>query len=321
MNYTILDINKYINKIVNKYSSEEIHQILGGKTNENFSSHINPIMNEIIDKKKLCKDLIKQQEDKQIKLSELFAETALVIQFLKEAQSYLIKIKNEIIDKENTIASILLTLGNMTEYNLNVLKEIYVMSMNNCFLGAMGRYRVFLETYCIFLYFIKYPDAIVRFMDHFTLRDYKSKRRAKLEIDDTKKYNELRKKYGPEYTNFCKNYGWACHTLNNPNSIKELFKYAFDDNDYHFINTEYNKVSDYSHASLNIAMKKKLSIDEVPDFLVRSGELSITSMQFYILWIMDISDKNDKRLCLLIEMLQNLKNTIYEKYHGKENQR
>lgn len=316
MNFTILNINNYIEKIAGKYSADEILEILKGKQSEEFSSLINTIIKEITDKEKTCRDIIKQQEDKQTRLLEIFAETALGIQFLKETQAYVTKIKSEIIEKGNDKDSILITLGNMAEYNLGVLKEIYVMSVNNCFLGAMGRYRVFLETYCIFLYFVKYPDAIVRFMDHYALREYQGKRRSKMETDDNKKFSELRNKYKNEYDVFCKNYGWACHTLSNPNSIKELFRYAFDDSDYYFIKNEYNKASEYSHASLNIAMKKKLTMNEVADFLVRSGELSITLMQFYILWIVDISKENDNRLHILVVILQKLKDTVFEKYHN-----
>jgi hypothetical protein len=192
------------------------------------------------------------------------------------------------------------------------------MSINDCFFGATGRYRIFLEIYCIFKYFNKYSNAINRFVDHFQIRDYLMKKRFNsndITSQETKIFHTLRKKYKDEYASFKQNYGWACQKLEQPNSIKEIIKLALNDNEFFHVNMEYNLVSEYSHASLNIAMLKNININAVYNFMGKSGDLSITIMRIYIGWIIEITKIKDKRLLALSDLLGKLKNHLYKDYN------
>ena len=241
----------------------------------------------------------------------------MVLQYLKETELYLKNVTEEILNGNNENYGLLLIFQKLINYQINIFKEIYILSVNDCFLGAIGRYRLFLEIYCILKYFIKYPDAILRFIDHYLLRNYLFDKKINphlITVENTKFHNELKKKYKNEYKIFIKNYGWACHKLNEPNSIKELFKLTFEINEIDFINIEYNNVSEYSHASLSIAMKNKININAFYNFLGKSGSLSFVMMRIYINWIIYILKTNDKRLMAIIEILDNLEKTIYNDY-------
>jgi hypothetical protein len=319
MNFSIFDIDNQINNLTSDHSGEEILNIFKGKTNIKYMLSIDLLMHDILNKKTVCKELFKLQEEKRSQFARAFADAALLLEYLMETENYLGKIKSEIVNTEEKDIT-LFVLEKMIKYFLMAFKEIYVMSINDCFLGATGRYRIFLEIYCIFKYFNKYPKAIGRFADHFLLKDYLMKKHFKqnsITPEDIKTFDILRKKYKDEYSTFRQNYGWTCQKLRQPNSIKELIKLAVNDNEFSYMSTEYNIVSEYSHASLSIAMMKYIDINSVYNFLGKSGDFSITVMRIYIGWIIEITKIEDKRLLALSDFLGHLKKYLYDDYNGK----
>jgi len=318
MNYSIFDIESQINSLTKNLNDEEIMDIYNGKSNINYQISIDLLMQNIMNQKIICKGFFRLQEEKRSQFTRAFEDTALVLEYLKETESYLTRIKKEIINDEKK-DTVLFILEKLVKYYLSILKEIYVMSINDCFLGATGRYRIFLEIYCVFKYFNKYPDAIARFIDHFLIKEYLMKKRSNsiITMDDTKTFQLLKKRYKNEYITFKQNYGWACQRLEHPNSIKEIIKFALNDEEFGYINTEYNIVSEYSHASLNMAMKKNININAVYNFLGKSGDLSITVMRIYIGWIIEIVKTKDKRLLSLSNFLERLAKYLYMDYYSK----
>jgi hypothetical protein len=318
MNYSIFEIESQINNITKNHNEAEILDIYNGKPSVQYLISADLLMQEIISKKNICKELFKLQEEKRSQFTRAFADAALILEYLTETESYLKQIRSEIIDneeKDNT----LFILDKLVVYFLTVFKEIYVLSLNDCFLGATGRYRIFLEIYCIFKYFAKYPNAISRFVDHFLIKDHLQKKRFtpnSITPEDIKAFDILRNRYKDEYKrSFKKNYGWASQKLKRPDSIKEIMELALNEQELTYVNTEYNLVSEYSHASLNMAMRKNIDIDQVYNFLGKSGELSIVIMRIYIGWIINITKIQDKRLLALSDLLGRLINNLYNDYH------
>jgi len=318
MNFSIFDIEGQVNSLTKDLNDEEIMNIYKGKLNLNYQITIDLLMQNIMNQKIVCKEFFRLQEDKRSQFNRAFTDAALILEYLKESENYVAKIKKEIINDEEK-DGVLFVLEKLVKYFLSVFKEIYVMSINDCFLGATGRYRIFLEIYCIFQYFNKYPNTIVRFVDHYLIKEYLTKKHSNsnITIEDTKNFYSLKRKYKDEYMSFKQNYGWACQKLENPNSIKEIIKFALNDAEFFYVNTEYNIVSEYSHASLNMAMMKNININAVYNFLGKSGALSIAIMRFYIGWIIEITKNNDKRLLALSDFLGKLSNYLYNDYNTK----
>ena len=317
MNYSIFDIESQINSLTKNLNDEEFLDIYNGKSNKNYQISINLLIKNIMSQKIVCKELFKLQEEKRSQFTRAFADAALILEYLKEIDNYLSKIKKVIINEKEK-DNVLFILEKLVKYHLSVFKEIYVMSINDCFIGATGRYRIFLEIYSIIKYFNKYPNAITRFVHHYLIKEYLITKRSNSAVitEERETYFLLKNKYKNEYSFFKQNYGWACHKLEHPNSIKEIMKYAHSADEFEYINKEYNNVSESSHASLYIAMKKYIDISSVYNFLGKAGTLSITVMRIYIGWIIAITKINDKRLLSLSHILGQLIESLYKDYHS-----
>jgi hypothetical protein len=312
MNYSLFEIEDQIEKLTDNLTDEEMMGIFTGKPNFNYLIEIDLLMQNVLNKKLHCKNLFKMQEEKYSQSTIAFADTAFLLEYLTETENYLSKIKTKIVDNEND-KHYLFVLEKLVNYFLSVFKEIYVMLSNNCFLGATGRYRIFLEIYCIFKYFNKYPDSISRYVDHFVIKDYLMRKKfypGAIRPKDKENYQIVHKRHKSEYSTFKQNYGWACQKLKNPQSIKEIIRLALDDIEYSFITSEYNLVSEFSHASLNIAMLQHINKSELLKILIKSCDLGITIMRIYIGWIIQISEKEDKRLLALSDFLGRLAKSI-----------
>jgi uncharacterized protein YozE (UPF0346 family) len=320
MNFAVFDIEIQINRLINNRTDEEIIDICNDKSNINYLLSVDLSMHDILNKKIVCRELLKLQEDKRYQFNRAFSDAALMLEYLNEAENYLEKIKNQIINKDDKGIT-LFVLEKLTKHYLSVFKEIYVLSINDCFLGAAGRYRIFLEIYCIFKYFSRYPDVINRFVDHFLIKNYLEKKHHvpnDITPEETDVYNTLRKRYEDEYKTFKQNYGWVFQKLRQPNSIKEVLKLTFNDMEFNYLSTEYNIISEYSHASLNTAMKKSVDINAVFNFLGKSGDFSVAIMRIYIGWIINITGVKDKRLLVLSDFLGRLAKYLYNDYNPKK---
>ncbi|GHV92371.1 hypothetical protein AGMMS50268_28740 [Spirochaetia bacterium] len=206
-------------------------------------------------------------------------------------------------------------------YYLSIYKEIYILASHKAYKGAAARYRILIEIYCIYKYFTNFPESIPRFADHYFLKDYLNKKKYNLKLitsDDISMYNLVRERYSTEYKTYKLNYGWIIHKVVNYNSIKELMKYALKD-DLGFVKKEYDLYSEYSHASLFVAMQSKdLNILAVLQFLCKSGGLSIYMARYYINFLIKISGENGHDLYYLFHFLELLSGEILKIYNPKQ---
>jgi hypothetical protein len=186
--------------------------------------------------------------------------------------------------------NIMYCIRDLIEYYIQTFHEIYTLIENNFINGYLARLRVLLETYCIFKFFLKFPDTIERYIDHSFIKRHLTKIKYSQYINhnETVQFGELKNKYLYEYDNFIKNYGWAGNKIKHLDSFNEIQVIASNGkkDKYDFIKRMYSLLSEYSHSSAFIVYKQnRISQFNILQFLIFSEDMCISIIEDYIDWI------------------------------------
>jgi hypothetical protein len=319
MELNIFKIEENLNKISN------ILKLDGSK----YEFAINSEINRLYEKFKTTRgysDLIKNESDQYY--DNCLKSISFIIKYSMEVFKITEKITPAIINKENSIdlgISIdntgiqqfdnpIFYIRDLVEYYLNTFREIFILIENNCITGALARMRVLLEIYCIFTYFLKYPNTIRRYLDHFIVKNYNGKIKYSQIITPYEKqnYDRIKEKYKNEFDKFIKNYGWA-NNLKFPDSFDEIQREASHDNlqRYEFIKSMYSLLSEYSHSSASIVYQHKMiNKQNIIAFIVFSGDMCISIVSTYIDWIFQNFEQINSEIKYLVPIMDELRKKI-----------
>jgi hypothetical protein len=281
--------------------------------NSQYRNYLEKVIDESLNKTPECQNMLLQDIGLPLNtIQEDYNISIFTSQFLSEIQNYINKYLLDVI-KENKKFSfeynfkVFSSFEKLLVYFLYIHREIIVLVNEKLNVGIYSRYRVLIELYSIFLFFIKHQDCIIRFNDHQFLRTYLLNKKWNMPNNktDEEKYHNIKRIYKEEFSAFKQSYGWAGKYIKYHGSAKEIIDIAFDDiNERKYFHKEYEYLSEYSHVSSFVTNNiDKFNINEIRRTLIRSDELGIYFVQIFLKLILHDTSFKDKPIAYLMPLL------------------
>jgi hypothetical protein len=317
MTFDIFDIENILISLDAKLFGTDFIQDVYNSTdnliNSKYRDFLEKIIDESLNKTWECQNMLLQDTKLPLNtIQEDYNISIFISQFLSEIQNYINKYLNDIIkdNKKFTFTynlKVFSTLEKLLVYFLYIQREIIVLVNEKLNVGIYSRYRVLIELYSIFLFFIKHQECIIRFNDHQFLRTYLLNKKWDIPNSDADniKYHNIEKIYKDEFFTFKQNYGWAGKYIKYHNSAKEIIDIAFDDiNERKYFRKEYDYLSEYSHVSSYVTNNiDRFNINQVRRTLIKSDELGVYFVQVFLKFILHNTTYKDKPIAYLMPLL------------------
>jgi hypothetical protein len=281
--------------------------------NNQYRINLEKIIDESLNKTEKCQNMLLGDIALPLNtIQEDYNISIVISQFLSEIQVYINKYLFDIIKDNKKFDfeynfKVFSSIEKLLVYFLYIHREIIILVNEKIYVGIYSRYRVLIELYSIFLFFVKHQECIVRFNDHQILRTYLLNKKWNMpnsEIEE-EKYHNIRQTYKNEFSAFKQSYGWAGKYIKHHFSVKEIIDIAFDGiAEKKYFHKEYEYLSEYSHVSSFVTNNiDKFNINQVKRTLIKADELGIYFVQIFLKLVLHNTSYKDKPIAYLMPLL------------------